>query len=1384
WWAIIEMSGDLRSLLATLHSCLEEGNNPSDNERVQLAADDIRTILTVDSNAKETDHNLSVLFDATTGVIPFLRSAIQFEVVEYANAKKCLLETLSVLIEHVGKKILPYTVDIKDVCISLFTRDKSNKVKADSLPLLTRVMEVTMGTKMEAELDVAKLILRFFNELAKPESKQVQMVRRNIYALLGMICEVYPSEMIKYNEKLLRIYLQTLNQEMKTSKTVKWGVIAGCMEGLVSYLVNFTQSASEGSKHAYDIYKVVRQILNKANVYSKYDHLRAALNLITKHAGQFNEYLYEDHKQIHDYLVFWSAHHNRDVHYLGISALEAFLKQLSDMLVAKASDGERDGATFKFFIQKFREVMDNPNSTGKEVSIATRGYGFFAAPCRIFLSEEDVKFMFNEMIQRSEQIYFSNNEVIDEKIQSLPTFLESLASIVNEMSEISDIFLVSLVKLVVVLIEHCPNFSKAQQFICPIAILKVLFALNTKGPTLRKFLSQIVYQGLIRTCSHPVAIVTDERTDTGAESVEEQHKVTYKDYIELWRILLQSAKLKELASIGISLSERDAMTRAIYDELISAILRMLHKLDLSSNKVTEIQNTLEEPVAGPSDRAATPSPSEEMSSDPAHGLQARKPKDFQIFINLVDFTRDMLPEKQCELFTSWVLVFGQDIIILSTKQPLVSGLYKLLSVCMTIASKTHYFKGVNSNETHVEDDNMEVDVYEHNATVFQGLNFNETHGEDDSMEVDVYEHNATVFQGVNSSETHEEDDSMEVDVYEQSVSVFQGVNSNETHVGEDDSMEVDVYEQSVSVFQGVNSSETHEEDDSMEVDVYEHNVSVFQGVNSNETHVGEDDSMEVDVYEHNATVFQGVNSSETHEEDDSMEVDVYELNVPVFQGVNSNETHVGEEDSMEVDVYEHNVSVFQGVNSNETHVREDDSMEVDVYEHNATVFQGVNSSETHEEDDSMEVDVYEHNATVFQGLNSSETHGEDDSMEVDVYEHNVSVFQGVNSSETHVGEDDSMEVDVYEQNATVFQGVNSSETHEEDDSMEVDVYEHNVSVFQGVNSNETHVGEDDSMEVDVYEHNVSVFQGVNSNETHVGEDDSMEVDVYEHNATVFQGVNSSETHEEDDSIEVDVYEHNVSVFQGVNSSETHVGEDDIMEVDVYEQNATVFQGLNSSETHVGEDDSMEGVNSNETHVGEDDSMEVDVYEHNATVFQGVNSSETHVGEDDSMEVGVYEQSASVFQGVNSSETHGEDDSMEVDIYEHNATVFQGVNSSKTHVGENDSMEVDVYEQSVSVFQGVNSNEMHVGEDDSMEVDVYEQSASVFQGVNSSETHGEDDSMEVDVYEHNATVFQGVNSSKTHVGEDDSMEVDVYEQSASVFQGVNSSETHVGEDDIM
>jgi DNA-dependent protein kinase catalytic subunit len=77
--------------------------------------------------------------------------------------------------------------------------------------------------------------------------------------------------------------------------------------------------------------------------------------------------------------------------------------------------------------------------------------------------------------------------------------------------------------------------------------------------------------------------------------------------------------------------------------------------------------------------------------DPESGLKANNSRDFQVFINLVDFMRDLLISADCMQFEKWVQIFCYEVISESSHKPLVSGFYKLLTVALQLCDRLCYF---------------------------------------------------------------------------------------------------------------------------------------------------------------------------------------------------------------------------------------------------------------------------------------------------------------------------------------------------------------------------------------------------------------------------------------------------------------------------------------------------------------------------------------------------------------------------------------------------------------------------------------------------------------------------------------------------------------------
>ena len=82
----------------------------------------------------------------------------------------------------------------------------------------------------------------------------------------------------------------------------------------------------------------------------------------------------------------------------------------------------------------------------------------------------------------------------------------------------------------------------------PWDILCLLLSLQSEKESRNTFFAYwcvAVYQSLIRTCSHPVVMETEEQeARSGGDTDLAVRRITYKDYLQLWSGLLQSAKVK------------------------------------------------------------------------------------------------------------------------------------------------------------------------------------------------------------------------------------------------------------------------------------------------------------------------------------------------------------------------------------------------------------------------------------------------------------------------------------------------------------------------------------------------------------------------------------------------------------------------------------------------------------------------------------------------------------------------------------------------------------------------------------------------------------------------------------------------------------------------
>ncbi|XP_041824461.1 DNA-dependent protein kinase catalytic subunit [Melanotaenia boesemani] len=674
----------IQGLLLKLHESLSD----EDKRAAALNCHDIIGDLGQECMLTPTESELalqtSLLFSKDYGLLIFLRKSVALD--ELRDTRVEAFVFLEKFLDKMSSRVKgwekTYAVDIRDMCMAVYTKEKAAKCRTPILELLIKVVKTTKASSVAADFRISEIFNRFYSELCQ-KSKLADSVLGKIYELLGVLGEVHPSEMVNNSDKLYKAYLGELKEQMTSStKEAKLFVVAGCLRGITALMVNFTKSMEEDPVTCKDIFQYAVKSITPQMEMSRYAVTCAGLRLFSRHASQFSGCLMDQYRTLFETMCKLCGHINAEMKKTSYSALEAFLKQVA-MLVA--DNVEEHKTKLKFFMQKFCSIIKTMDSTHKELSIAIRGYGFFAAPCKK-VCPQDVDLMYTELIQRCKQMYLTESDSEDDSFYQLPSFLDSIASVLIHLDKVPEVYTPLLERLLVVQIDSFPQYSERMQMACSRSILKVLVAMASKGPVLWTFISSVVHQGLIRVCSKPVVPAEDAGNESSQVRTGKWKLPSSPSYLPLYKGLLDCDQLKDSGFLDGAFESQNAalgsLSRLLYDELVKSILRIVEKLDLSVQKITSGEEA-------PDDSAHIL-----PSSDPTAYLLPNKVKDFTAFVNLVEFCSELLLSKHVEYFQWWMYPLSHDLILHSIRNPLVSGFYKLLSVTMKVAKRIKYYQGV------------------------------------------------------------------------------------------------------------------------------------------------------------------------------------------------------------------------------------------------------------------------------------------------------------------------------------------------------------------------------------------------------------------------------------------------------------------------------------------------------------------------------------------------------------------------------------------------------------------------------------------------------------------------------------------------------------------
>ncbi|KAF9159945.1 hypothetical protein DFQ26_006027, partial [Actinomortierella ambigua] len=664
---------------------------------------DIANLARSDLKPDELEMACSLLFSQTTGILRFLRLSTDKN--EHIPAKGEFLEFIA---EQIGRKT--------DATVPFMTDIKAAKVKVAALQPIKAILTTYHSTLDRDALDVR--------------------VKAAILEVIGVIAHHFSDIDLVQNRQaqLFRWYLAAIQGQMKAGAKQELVLLAGALSGLDHFMFSFADRASKRDHQA--VLEEVKKIVNVPEDLSRLGAPIAALELFANHITLFHDQLIDIYPLMYQRIANFCTHSNNSMSKCGYRSLDIFLQEIA-LVLAASPDGVKERNCFWFFMSNFTQMMnaEGPDSSAryKAVSVAIRGYGYFAAPCKRMLSKDDLEKLLDQLLKKSSFMFSIRGDASEGATPHLSAFIQAFTYVAREFDDIPDALMTALTQMSSIVVVSFVKLSSFARVDCTIALNKLLMMLFHKGEgILRGFVDKLMYKLLVFTCSD-IGRADGPTRKENVSILRDAPFHSYTMYMFLWDNLFK-ASVSEFESntrdVGLLGEERLAYTSILYGSMMQALIRMVSLLNLSvtdSSADNEDQPT-EAGAAAAGGGVSDPEMSQtsamlmlasKLEDSPvmaASGnltsLRANNEKDFVIFQNLADFWQIFLPKTQPQLFAPWAFVVGEALIGLSTRSPLVSGFYKMFATCLRVCQQIDLFSTLSTVDTteEIKVETAEVDV--------------------------------------------------------------------------------------------------------------------------------------------------------------------------------------------------------------------------------------------------------------------------------------------------------------------------------------------------------------------------------------------------------------------------------------------------------------------------------------------------------------------------------------------------------------------------------------------------------------------------------------------------------------------------------------------------
>lgn len=85
---------------------------------------------------------------------------------------------------------------------------------------------------------------------------------------------------------------------------------------------------------------------------------------------------------------------------------------MAQYICGRGKDDRNARSMFTFLFGEFHRMLESKDGSTREMSIAIRGYGYLAAPCRMLLPEAELKILFRDLARRCDHIYLNATNLV------------------------------------------------------------------------------------------------------------------------------------------------------------------------------------------------------------------------------------------------------------------------------------------------------------------------------------------------------------------------------------------------------------------------------------------------------------------------------------------------------------------------------------------------------------------------------------------------------------------------------------------------------------------------------------------------------------------------------------------------------------------------------------------------------------------------------------------------------------------------------------------------------------------------------------------------------------------------------------------------------------